>query len=627
MEAMKNMRQDTPEADFQRRVARTMAVANDNPDQFLAIQKQQQEDQKNAFEMQMQIEQFRANQARMKRFEQERQHTAGSAGNGEGATGATGAIGAGSAGSTVGDMDPEVKQAYLNAETPEEAHKIYSEWAQNQAKERAQFLNNPSAFTQQDFFDGQSGQKLTPYEVRDRMMNPSKYAPMVKEAPTANAPSGSSNVSPTIKSKDILNSIKQGVLSNESSGNKVDTSKPGIQGATGQMQITPDTFQTAKNLKLIPSNYDINNPSHNKEAGDALLSYYYDKYNGDVDKVFAAYHGGEGAINKDGSINLGRKDKLGTSIADYISRGRKNAGLDQTEITNNNPTENIPQTEDEYNAMVAQKQNQPAFTGQKTNVASEGAPPKMAYSDYQVQHESQLAGSKKEFEKTGEENAARKSATIIAASNADDNIAANNYLNNIVNQNPKAFGVLQHPTVVSAILNMVESGISAPGVEHTKIPSIDAAVRAAMPGSKESDIVAAQKASQKFALLQLNAAKVVLKGQGSVSDQERLLVARMTGSIENSPAAIRDMLKWGSMRYQYDKSLGNLHDQWEITYPNQSYRQFELTPEYKALKNTYKQQINAFAEKAGNYKAPDVKQTPVAKPAGYDEWKKQQGKS
>lgn len=238
----------------------------------------------------------------------------------------------------------------------------------------------------------------------------------------------------------------------------------------------------------------------------------------------------------------------------------------------------------------------------------------------QMEMETKALGT--ELEASAKDYAGRKAATIEASSNADTNLSNIKYLNNIINTNPKAFGVLQHPTVLAALGSVIEGGATVPGSGAAKVSNIDEAVRKAMKGSTEDEITAAQKAAQKFSELQLNTAKVVLKGQGSVSDNERALVANMTGSIKNSPAAVRDILKWTEMRASYDKRVGDAFDKWENSNPSQSFRKFMLTPEYKAMKLDYSQKIDQFAETAGKYKTPAAA---PAKPSGYDAWKKSQG--
>lgn len=238
-----------------------------------------------------------------------------------------------------------------------------------------------------------------------------------------------------------------------------------------------------------------------------------------------------------------------------------------------------------------------------------------------IRFQTEEKGRATELETKAKDVAGRQAATVEAYKNAPTDLANYKFIDNLVRVNPRAFGVLQHADVMSAIGTVLEGGATIPGQGNVNIRNIDDAVRKAMRGSEESDIIAAQKAARVFSQLQLNAAKVVLKGQGAVSDMERQLVANMTGSTKNSPEAIRDFLAWGRIRSEYDQKVGDAMDRWEEKHPNESFRKFELTPEYKALRNAYAMQVDEFAQKSGSYKPNTAK---VAKPAGYDEWKKGQ---
>ena len=122
---------------------------------------------------------------------------------------------------------------------------------------------------------------------------------------------------------DQLKSIQKSVYDQESGSGTADTSKPNYAGAIGPMQILPKTFEWLKQLGKIPKDFDINNPEHNKAGGDALLGHYHDKYKGDPKKVYAAYYGGPGAVNKDGSINThwrDRKNPKAPTVGQYIQQ-------------------------------------------------------------------------------------------------------------------------------------------------------------------------------------------------------------------------------------------------------------------------------------------------------------------
>jgi len=110
------------------------------------------------------------------------------------------------------------------------------------------------------------------------------------------------------KPKYSVKDVQNMVFGQESSFGKADTSKTNYAGATGPMQITMPTFEGLKKKGLIPKDYEINNPQHNKEAGNALIADAYNRYEGDVDKVLAEYYAGPKAINPNGTINTEMRD-------------------------------------------------------------------------------------------------------------------------------------------------------------------------------------------------------------------------------------------------------------------------------------------------------------------------------
>ena len=105
----------------------------------------------------------------------------------------------------------------------------------------------------------------------------------------------------------------------ESSSGKADTSQVGVGGAKGPMQVTKATFDTYQNKGIIPKSYSFDDPNQLHAAGILILNDLHTKHGGDINKIAAEYHGGPGAINTDGSVNIARKDALGTSVGQYVN--------------------------------------------------------------------------------------------------------------------------------------------------------------------------------------------------------------------------------------------------------------------------------------------------------------------
>tara|TARA_R110000868_G_scaffold257134_1_gene514229 strand:- start:3476 stop:5698 length:2223 start_codon:yes stop_codon:yes gene_type:complete len=98
-------------------------------------------------------------------------------------------------------------------------------------------------------------------------------------------------------------SVAQAIFGQESGEGRANTAFFNSQGVTGPMQIKDTTFQMLKDRGIIPKDYVITNPEQNKDAGFRYVDWLYNKYAGDAAKVAAAYYGGEGAVNADGTIN------------------------------------------------------------------------------------------------------------------------------------------------------------------------------------------------------------------------------------------------------------------------------------------------------------------------------------
>lgn len=217
-----------------------------------------------------------------------------------------------------------------------------------------------------------------------------------------------------------------------------------------------------------------------------------------------------------------------------------------------------------------------------------------------------------ELEETAKDIAKDRAATVEAGSNAGDRLASVQYINNLVATNPRAFGVLQKPGVLTAVLGAAEAGANIGNLGAVGIADISSAVRKAMPGATQEDIDAAQKATREFALMQLNAAKIYLKGQGAVSDAERNLIRELAGSVKNSPGAIRDFLKWNEIRADFDKKNGIAYKEFNKKNPNVSFEKYKETAEYERLKSEYENNINQFV-KSSTAPKPNLNAHPALK--------------
>jgi hypothetical protein len=551
---------------------------------------------KDVFDMRQQMAAYRAAQAQQEAFN-ERQNKLFGTGVGGGAAGTGTGTGTG-IGSGRGVMingvlvDDETAAAMSRARNQEESNKIFNDWASKRAQARGSMLYNPGSYEDKIFknIDG----KLVPINAiqAKQMMDNGQGDLIVRKNPQ---PSEERTFS-----GDAVSALKQGIFSQESSSGKADTSKPNYAGAIGPMQIKQGTFDDLKKDGLIPQDYDISNPEHNKIAGNALIDKYAKQYKNDPDKIAAAYYGGPGAINKDGSINLEWRDKL-------------------------NP--NAP-TVGEYIQQVKQKSGLTSAPARTTSLADRQKTVPELQQDIAVSGK----GREAEATKTGEDMALRRAANIEAYESAGTREQYSDRLNNLISTNRKAFGVFANANFASGFGSLLQKGISAGTSGAIGLPGLDDLVRQGMIGAKETDIIAAQKAVNIFAKLALDEAKIVLKGQGAVSNMERELVQQSVASIGTHPEAIKDFLSYSKMRAQYDRQIGNEYRQFRKTNPNASYDEFMLSDQYENTKSAYRTKVENFIQTSNLKDVLDSGQAPAAptpkwnhSDADYEKWKKDRG--
>jgi hypothetical protein len=350
---------------------------------------------------------------------------------------------------------------------------------------------------------------------------------------------------------------------------------------------------------LIPENYDITNPQHNKIAGDALIDKYAKMYNNNPDKIAAAYYGGPGAVNKDGSINLDWRDKVNPNaptVGEYIQQVKQKAGL--TSAPGETPRSDRQKTVPELQQDLAVSQK----------------------------------GRESEAFDTGKDLALRRAANIEAYETAGSREQYADRLNNLVTTNRKAFGVLANANFASGFGTLLQQGISAGTSGSVGLPGLDNLVRQGMIGAKETDIIAAQKAMNIFARLALDEAKIVLKGQGAVSNMERELVQQSVASISTHPEAIKDFLAYSKMRAQYDKQIGEDYRKFRGAKPNASYDEFMLSKQYETTKSAYKEKVENYIQNSNLKDLIDSGQAPKEAPPKfkhsdeeYAKWKQSKG--
>jgi hypothetical protein len=189
-------------------------------------------------------------------------------------------------------------------------------------------------------------------------------------------------------------------------------------------------------------------------------------------------------------------------------------------------------------------------------------------------------GREKEFEKIGEKAGLQVDAIETAHRDYSTNKTSYEKIGKLVESNPFAFGVLQRPDILSGALNAIKQGATV-GNYNVSLPGVENLVRQA--GGTEADVTAANLAVREFARLQLNASRLIA-GQGSVSDAERQLLAQVAGSASDDPRTIKELVKWGKARTDFDKEMGDAWKAYLKKNPGGSYRDFYInSPEHDRI--------------------------------------------
>ena len=119
------------------------------------------------------------------------------------------------------------------------------------------------------------------------------------------------------------NTLATAIFGQESNFGKAKTDHVNEHGVTGPMQIQDVTWREMQNQGIIPKDWDHKNPKQNIEAGYRWVEHLTKKHDGDPARVAAEYYGGPSAVNKDGTINRDRRDKLNPNaptVGQYVDQ-------------------------------------------------------------------------------------------------------------------------------------------------------------------------------------------------------------------------------------------------------------------------------------------------------------------
>lgn len=543
----------------------------EGPSRTLALRDvQRQARQKEIFDMQQQMAAYRAAQAEQERFEKSKQKFLG--------------VGGGNApqpGSPEFDELPgEVRAALSEARNRDEFNKIWNEYSLKLADKKAGFRYSPESYKKSVEIlvpDGKGGYEVdmvSPLEA-ERMERAGKGVRTQPAQPTQTAPAAQ----PTATTQPSLTpaNIKQ-----VESGGKQGLVSPA--GAIGVMQTMPNTLKDP-GFGVKPAQND--SPEELERVGVDYFKAMQNKYGNDTYAAIA-YNMGPGKT--DTWIKNGANfNKLPKETQDYIGKvyiANAQAGK----------KEGAP----ELTAAPAETTAAPTTTATAQQVST-GAKPTLSRAKAEMEIEK--AGRTEESQARAKDFALRANELESASSNANNTIASAKYVNGLLDKHSKVFGVLEKPTVAAALGSVLEKGFTATG-SSVAMSGLSDAIRKAMPGATQQDIDAVQKVARELAKLKLIESRNYLKGQGAVSDHERSLIAELTGNVSSSPAAIRDFMRWGTMRAEFDKEVGGMWREFQRQNPGASFQKFALTKDFETAKDRYDQKLLSFGESTSAEKKP-----------------------
>ena len=162
-------------------------------------------------------------------------------------------------------------------------------------------------------------------------------------------------------------------------------------------------------------------------------------------------------------------------------------------------------------------------------------------------------------------------------------------------QTKNAFGILSRPGIASAFGELVREPLKF-GDISVGVSNIENIIRKA--GGTQEEINAAAIVARNIAKLELGFSQA-FKGQGQVSDNERLIVRNVGPQISDNPKVAALKAESIIARAEFDSALATKFAQWQEGHPNGSVRQFKGSPEYNTVKTGYDNKLGNILSKYG----------------------------
>jgi len=185
---------------------------------------------------------------------------------------------------------------------------------------------------------------------------------------------------------------------------------------------------------------------------------------------------------------------------------------------------------------------------------------------------------------------------------------------------------LARPGIANALLTIARDGINTPS-GAIGVRAIEDALVLTMPGTSREIVGARKEIAQNMARAALETSKLS-QGQGAVSDYERSLFERVSGSLADTPELLIKRQQMLVARADLDQKLGSMYRLSKSPGKATDYEAFTTRPDVVKLIDQYEDQLKGILGSeinVGKKGAPAIPKYDAQKEARYQQWKNSQG--
>jgi hypothetical protein len=216
----------------------------------------------------------------------------------------------------------------------------------------------------------------------------------------------------------------------------------------------------------------------------------------------------------------------------------------------------------------------------------------------------------------------------VSPTNVIEKRAANQRIIDLVMGSPNSVGILQKPGMGAALATLAKNGLNTPS-GAIGVQELEDALVLVMPGTDQKTINARNEIKQNLARGELEASKLA-QNQGAVSDFERRLFAKVSGSTADTPELLIKRQMALVARENLNEKLGRLWGEQQASGKTPNYATFKNNPERRRLIAEYDKELNEILAKDINIPKtgaakPAIPKYDAQKEARYQQWKQSQG--